>query len=282
MTTDRHWNVTGHCDECGAVYVEFLVAFIPLFLLFLGICQLVLAEAARVVVSHAAVAAVRSAIVVLEDPRGDEYDDAPLGNLSDGRPSSHGFSSLNSLLGDGDLGWLATDFSSSIQPRPRQKGARMAPIQLAAYVPLLTLAPDLSSLSASTPTLERSVSSRSLSEFGSAIAYTKAAAAVTVHSSEADAGLANEPMSAKGNVTVRVTYLHRCSVPVVRVLMCNTLSRLLQSDSNNRVLDTERLKLGAEPERVKQWVPSSERFIILSAVASLPNQGTTAKVEADE
>ena len=37
-------------DRRGVVYVEFLLAFIPLFLLFLGTCQLALLNAARLMV----------------------------------------------------------------------------------------------------------------------------------------------------------------------------------------------------------------------------------------
>ena len=63
-------------DERGVVYVEFLLAFVPLFTLFLGIAQLVLLWGGRLVVGHAASRAARTASVVLDDdPR--YYDHEP-------------------------------------------------------------------------------------------------------------------------------------------------------------------------------------------------------------
>jgi len=58
--------VCGSCTE-GAVYVEFLIAFMPLFVFFMSLVQLAYVSAAAIVVQHAAVMAVRAAIVVLPD-----------------------------------------------------------------------------------------------------------------------------------------------------------------------------------------------------------------------
>ena len=51
----------------GAVYVEFLLAFMPLFVFFMALVQLAFVSMANIVVKHAAVTAVRAAIVVLPD-----------------------------------------------------------------------------------------------------------------------------------------------------------------------------------------------------------------------
>jgi hypothetical protein len=51
----------------GAVYVEFLIAFMPLFVFFMALAQLAYVEVANIVVKHAAVTAARAAIVVLPD-----------------------------------------------------------------------------------------------------------------------------------------------------------------------------------------------------------------------
>ena len=51
----------------GAVYVEFLIAFLPLFVMFMSLVQLAFVEVANLVTKHAAVAAARAAIVVLPD-----------------------------------------------------------------------------------------------------------------------------------------------------------------------------------------------------------------------
>ena len=51
----------------GAVYVEFLVVFLPLLSLFLGLVQLAFLQAASIIVQHSAMRAVRTAGVILYD-----------------------------------------------------------------------------------------------------------------------------------------------------------------------------------------------------------------------
>ena len=53
-------------DE-GAVMVEFLAAFLPIFAFFLGLVQLVFIQTASLIVNHAAHVAVRAAVVVIPD-----------------------------------------------------------------------------------------------------------------------------------------------------------------------------------------------------------------------
>jgi hypothetical protein len=122
-------------DERGAVYVEFLIAFFPLFLMFLAICQLALLAAADAVVRHAAFSAVRSAIVVLED-NPERFDDAPYGSLSKGDPKKvRGFDDVVAALGA--LPKAQTDTEAF----EAQSGARMVPIRTAAQLALVPLAP---------------------------------------------------------------------------------------------------------------------------------------------
>jgi hypothetical protein len=54
-------------DTRGAVYVEFLVAFMPVFVFFLCLLQLALLFSAKLVVEHAATTGARSAAVVFGD-----------------------------------------------------------------------------------------------------------------------------------------------------------------------------------------------------------------------
>ena len=51
----------------GAVYVEFLIAFMPLLVMFMSLVQLAFVQIANIVTKHAAVAAARAAVVVLPD-----------------------------------------------------------------------------------------------------------------------------------------------------------------------------------------------------------------------
>lgn len=84
----------------GAVYVEFLIAFMPLFVFFLALVQLGYVEAANLVTKHAAVTAARAAIVVLPDD-----------------PKEYGG-----------------------EPEEKASGKRLSDIQLAAKLPLMALA----------------------------------------------------------------------------------------------------------------------------------------------
>lgn len=68
-------------DRRGAVYVEFLVAFLPVFFFFLSLVQFTFLQGANLVVKHAATTAVRAAIVVLHDDPS-HYDDVPTGRAT--------------------------------------------------------------------------------------------------------------------------------------------------------------------------------------------------------
>lgn len=51
----------------GAAYVEFLLAFLPIFTLFMGLLQIIVLYGARVMTQHAATRAARTASVVIDD-----------------------------------------------------------------------------------------------------------------------------------------------------------------------------------------------------------------------
>lgn len=70
----------------GAVYVEFLIVFLPLFFFFLALVQLLFLHTANLMVKNAAVKAARAAIVVLhDDPT--FYNGVPTGRFSGARKS---------------------------------------------------------------------------------------------------------------------------------------------------------------------------------------------------
>jgi len=63
-------------DRRGVVFLEFLVAFVPVWTFFLCVVQLAFITHANLMVKHAADAAARSAVVVLpDDPN--EYGGEP-------------------------------------------------------------------------------------------------------------------------------------------------------------------------------------------------------------
>jgi len=51
----------------GAVYVEFLAVFFPMFTMFLGLVQFSFIQTASIIVQHSAMRAARTAVVVLHD-----------------------------------------------------------------------------------------------------------------------------------------------------------------------------------------------------------------------
>lgn len=67
--------------RAGAVYVEFLIAFFPVFFFFLSLVQLIFLQTASLIVHHAASKAVRAAVVVLPDDA-KYYGDVPVGSFT--------------------------------------------------------------------------------------------------------------------------------------------------------------------------------------------------------
>jgi len=140
-------------DVRGVVMFEFLLAFIPVLLLFLGAVQLALLSAAALVVQHAAIDGARSAAVVL--------DDDPARYEGDAR---------------GDL-----------------LGARAQTITRAVLHPLSALGATDENTTVSFPLAPRS------------------------------AQLATDFAPDGETVTVRVTHLARCVVPIARMVACESV-----------------------------------------------------------
>jgi TadE-like protein len=67
--------VRGERSTQGAVYVEFLIAFMPVFVFFLALIQLSLLFSTKLLVDHSSVQGARAAAVVFGDEPG-SYDDA--------------------------------------------------------------------------------------------------------------------------------------------------------------------------------------------------------------
>ncbi|MFT3774356.1 MAG: hypothetical protein QM820_54035 [Minicystis sp.] len=68
-------------SRAGAVYVEFLIAFLPVFFFFLSLVQLIFLQTASLIVHHSAAKAVRAAAVVLPDDPA-YYGDVPVGSFT--------------------------------------------------------------------------------------------------------------------------------------------------------------------------------------------------------
>ncbi len=166
-------------DERGVVYLEFLLAFMPVFVLFLAVCQLSLLYTGALVVRHAAYAAARSAIVVLEDDPA-RYEQVPRGMLTTEPPApGTGPASLLATLGlatGANPAALAQQAISSVEQAaagssndhdfPPQQGARMVTIRTAAYLSLITLAPKAPPAGSRNDTLRASISQDFFADLG--------------------------------------------------------------------------------------------------------------------
>jgi hypothetical protein len=243
------------CDR-GAVYVEFLIAFFPIFLIFLALCQLGLIGAAEAVVRHSAFSAVRAAIVVLEESP-DDFDGAPRGNLSAGR--TDGIKNVDDVLKKLDV--TTSEKAATSDKHATQQGARMVPITAAAYLPLLPVAPSEQMSRGAADTIDHSIVSADERQLGFAIEYTKVATKISVHDAPDNQSLAIEPIGLKAPVSVRVRYFFHCTVPVVRTMICRSLTAL----GKNPLIKV--------PAELGSMLGQDAHFKLLTATATLPNQG---------
>lgn len=200
-------------DEGGVVFVEFLVAFLPLWVFFLSVVQLAFVSHADLVVRHAADSAARSAAVVLpDDPAA--YGGSPKMVLdrTDGNADE-----MSALLGS-----LSSSFPESGSPGRAAQGSaslgssRMGSIRLAAHAPLMSLAP-LNVGPDPRPSLRKAIGTKG--RLLSALHYQPFAVSVTFPNVTGDVVDQTE-------ITARVSYTYQCTVPIGRRLLCSSLDAL--------------------------------------------------------
>lgn len=278
-----------HRCDAGAVYVEFLIAFFPVFLLFLGTVQLAFVRGAQLVVREAAARACRTAIVILDDDPA--RHSTPRGSLSGPAAAPGFFSRMQNFLG----------LSESAEQGPA--GSRLAAIRKTAYVPLAALSPPMDwvmgTLGESASNLNNAVTTdaaRFALGFG---VYNLTGAIVTLRDAPGSDELASDPLAPDAKVTVHVTYLYYCAVPLVSALICDSMMSLLGGSTGNTawerlredptaVLDVlEQLQEDVDDaKRLARELSRAEmpgllapvllgagRFAVLEAEMTLPNQG---------
>lgn len=208
-------------DTRAAVYVEFLVVFMPVFTLWLGMTQIGMMYGADVIVQHAADAAVRSAVVVIpDDParyRGPEETPKNQINWSD----ESGDSGTPTSIGGFEIGG-ALSFTGD---------PRLNTIRWAAYKPLLGIAPQPSHLGRGGAESVRAAIGDAQWRFLSGLVYNMTALSVTFPTAEGAgdvqvSGVQNFPGTPPPvrpvPITARVTYLYNCAVPFAAQLMCDS------------------------------------------------------------
>lgn len=207
-------------DTSGAVYVEFILSFIPLLLLFLGIVQMGMLYSAALVVQHAAVTATRAAAVVLDD-NPSRYDGQTrltvTGTESGGAPEE---GILGDIFGSGSGGTSIGAGGSG--------SARTSAIRYAAMVPLMTVTPPPEAFF---PMGRRASLATDIgfnapeSRAAMALWYSRGMMNVTFPrevrgSSFRDRWNRPDSNGNSGTVTSRVTFLYMCGVPIVNRMMC--------------------------------------------------------------
>lgn len=235
--------------ERGAVALEVVTCLVPVMILFLCAVQLSFLAVGRMVVGHAAVRGARAAIVLLEeDPR--RMGGAPRGDLT-----AAGAGDARSELGS----VLARSLPAGIRPVSSAGGARLRAIADAVHAPLAVLAPGPSTHVFGDATSLYDA----LGGDGTGGASTRFALGILVHGPAATqvtlraAPGSSEIVSrvdARGSVTVHVTYLQRCSVPVAARLMCSPAP-------------------SGELGRRLSGLLGRAHFATVEAEATLPNQG---------
>lgn len=232
----------------GAVYVEFLICFMPVWVMMLGMIQIALVYTAHLVVQHAATTAVRAAVVVIpEDPQ--RYSGATAYNVIDGGNTSGPSpvtrfldflsrigSALSSFGFGGDGGSGGTGQGAVGQTYPR-RNARYDDIWQAAAMPLMAIAPQpaaiwpqafgrhpaiVAALGSGTNDILDNPAARAAV---GALVYNKAALSVTFPSAPGASSFVaqwpnpHDPTQAP-MVYTRVTYLFHCAVPIAAQIMC--------------------------------------------------------------
>jgi Flp pilus assembly protein TadG len=209
-------------DQRGVVFLEFLIAFVPVWTFFLCVVQLAFITHANLMVKHSADSAARSAAVVLPDDPNEYGGEAEmsvgrnpvtasdiagaLGRVGSTLQSSSSSNSVVSAFSDRTLANLGR--------------SRLNTIRLAAHIPLMPLAPVNVGRDAH-PSIAKAIGSER--KLVSALYYQPFALAVTFPGLQE--GVATGP-----EITVRVTYAYQCTVPLARRILCRSLGDLEAKD----------------------------------------------------
>jgi hypothetical protein len=204
--------------ERGAVFVEFLIAFIPMFIFFLGITQLAFMYAARGILQFAASKAVRAAIVTEEKPLRDCKNGKDGERSTDSAGGANGLQNPFGKEGASNAGGNQEDTSESVILNKARAGA---------YLPLAVLAPP----SFAYPLVGEGLDSIAgglgphTTQFALGYAlYNRGNSAITLLDG---AGKVIDPPPKKFDkpqpVTVHISYLYYCMVPIASRIMCNPI-----------------------------------------------------------
>ncbi len=253
----------------GAVYVEFLIAFLPFFIMVLGMTQTALMYMGHLVVQHAANIAARAAIVVIPDDPA-RYGDAPVGSVAAGAETSSEPSAIDRFIGllggdsgsspsipglsGGEGGGGGSGGGSGGAGDPAaiysHRNARMRAIAEAASIPLMSISPSIQQLAPQLFGQSDNVhaglgSNNPMWRAIASLLYNRAAVAVTFPTAPGAAQYRNS-FGRDDAITTRVTYLFHCGIPIARQIMCQDPISLRLGISPAEILAVVR-GLGSNP-----------------------------------
>lgn len=242
----------------GAVMAEMLLALPPVLLMFFVVAQSSLLSVGHLVVRHAAQRAARTAIVVLEDdPR--RYGGQARGEI---RPLSP------PPVGVRDALPITSDNNTSMEQLARalvdRDASRLNAIRAAAYLPLSLIAPSVWLIGRNV-SLRGAIDHTPLGQLVSGLLYNFAGAAITFPSAPGADKARTTGYGPTDEVTVRVTYLFRCEVPIAAAVMCDALVGLL--------LRARELSHVEAPALQKVLALTPGRYATITAEATLPIHG---------
>jgi hypothetical protein len=229
-----------HRDVSGIVYAEFLLAFMPIFTLFLGIIQLTFIGASSLVVQNAAMKGARAAMVVLpDDPFFYEGEDVLTLDFDGESDDSKMVDGVASKVAEGGI-----EREDEGEGRtPGAGGPRLNQIRFAVNVALAPIGPQPQLLASWMPEgfgisrpqlgLRKGTigMNPALRFFTGLLVYNPMAAAINFPKAPESKELRNFGEDFDGSVvyasddsvTVRVTYLYPCTVPLVSRLICRSI-----------------------------------------------------------
>jgi hypothetical protein len=218
--------------ERGTVMIETLLAFMPVFTLFLGIVQYVLLAIAQLVVHHAAVAGVRAASVALDDDP-QFHAGAERLSLADGScdATSDPLAALAGVL----LSDVPSDTNGAAPRSSGVCGARVAPVRNAVYAKLAAIVParaDAALEGKPSPSVLEGLGTEPARRLLQARRYLPAATTIEFPRTPGSDELLEDRVEPGQLLTVRVTHITSCTVPLVNVLMCSELKKELRAEAS--------------------------------------------------
>ncbi len=214
-------------SQRGAVYVEFLIVFLPIFLFFLILMQLALLYVGKLGIRHAAGRAARSAVVILDDDparyEGQARRDLQFSNTCGKNAPKSVFTNLSQAVGGGSS--LSIPGKESCDGGPRVAAVRS--VAAAAMAPYAPAAHKLFNIS---------LGDSQLAGAAGKLMYAAAATAVTFPTAPGATQLATQ-LGENDPVYVRVTHLQICPIPIASLFLCDgflSLKSSLDLEAGNR------------------------------------------------